>query len=221
MNVKEAYKRFLLKVNKNDTNTKVVVGPAEFCLIYNEQSLRWLGEKIKSRNSLDDINDLEQLLKHDVELKKVGKDNNHEDFTLPDDFFKYSSSFSLVQGSGCNVKVDHFLVHPKEKNSYWADAMTRPSLEWEETFVVISDNQLQVFVDEFTNQFTYIDYWRNPAKIDMIGYIHPDGSLSSDVDPELSDQDVNEIISRCAIESFRSYENPEAFQLAKDRVITE
>jgi hypothetical protein len=40
----EAFKRFQLKINKNDTNTDVDINRGEFVLLYNEQKDVWLRE---------------------------------------------------------------------------------------------------------------------------------------------------------------------------------
>ena len=44
---KELYKKFLLKINKNDTNSNVKVPISQFVLIYNEQQRLWLDNIIK------------------------------------------------------------------------------------------------------------------------------------------------------------------------------
>jgi len=46
--------------------------------------------------------------------------------------------------------------------------------------------------------------------------------MTSDVDPiELNNEQIEEILNRCALEIVRNYENTEGFQLAQQRINTE
>ena len=45
----EAYKHFLLLINKNDSNTNVNISKGEFVLLFNSQKRVWLNEKLSEK----------------------------------------------------------------------------------------------------------------------------------------------------------------------------
>lgn len=221
MTVQEAYKRFLLKINKNDTNNEVNISFPEFIVTYNEQSLIWLREKLVDKNSTDSINDIYELLVEDYKLSNFSENKKHNDFLLPDDFYKVSSLYAEAERNGCEKDIDVYIIKPKEKNTWLSDDLNSPSFEWEETIGIISNNTIQVYKSDFDVISLYLSYYKKPVKIDVEGYTHIDGSISKTIHPDLSDVNVNEIINRCALEIVTDYQNGEAFQLQQNKILKE
>lgn len=217
----EAYKRFLLKINKNDSNTEVSIPVGEFVLIFNEQSKRWLFWKLDSKESDESIDDLQEFLLHDVSLEKIRTENNHTDFKLPINFFSYSNSFSFASDSNCGQRLKNIRIKPKNLEIYLDDNDYEPSIEWKQTLLTLSTNEIQVYSKNFKIDSLYLTYYKEPLEIDIEGYIKVDGTLSKTINPDFSDVFVNEVINRCAIEVIRSYQSPEGYQLAHDRIKTE
>jgi hypothetical protein len=218
----EAYKRLLLKVNKKDTNSDIDISKGEFVLLYNEQKDRWLGEKILEKQNRDDIFDLEAMQVKYKMLDRVDNRDTYTTFELPDNYFAYISSYSECSSGECGgVIVRHYPFKPKNENTLLENANFEPSVEFEETIVDLSDNKLFVYRKDFTVDKTFLNYYREVGKIDIVGYRKLDGSMSTDVDPDILDVYVDEILNRCAIEIIRRYENPSGFPLAKDRIATE
>lgn len=222
MKVIELYKSFLLKINKNDTNSNINISKGEFVILYNEQKKIWLEEKLKSKSNDIDIHDLERLYIKDKEIFKSKSDTNSSHFELPTDYYKYDSSFSLAKKGKCLRELSNWLVKPKNVNTLLNDTNNSPSFEYEETLCIISQNHIVVYKDDFDIEKVYISYYKVPMDIDIEGYIKFDGTLSTNIDPiDLNHKSISEIINRCAIETIRIYENPEGFQLAQHRIQTE
>jgi hypothetical protein len=218
----ELYKSFLLKINKNDTNSNISISKGEFVILYNEQKKIWLSEKIKVKSNDIDIHDLERLYVKDKEIKKSKSDNNSSYFKLPDDFYMYDSSYSLAKKEQCVRELSNWLVKPKNVNILLNDTNNSPSFEYEETICIISQNQMVVYKDTFEIEKIFLSYYKEPINIDIEGYIKFDGTLSTDINPlDLDDKSISEIINRCALETIRIYENPEGFSLAQHRIQTE
>lgn len=218
----EAYKRLLLKINKNDTNADIDISKGEFVLLYNEQKDRWLKEKISTSQSDDDIQNLEGVQVKHKELELFTTENSYTVFKMPDNYFSYISSYSYCSDATCSgVIVRHFSFKPRNENMLLENANTQPSLDFEETVVDLSDNKLFVYTQDFSVDKTFLNYYRPVGKIDIEGYRHLDGTTSTNIDPDIDDVYVDEILNRCAIEIIRRYENPEGFQLAKDRTQNE
>jgi hypothetical protein len=218
----EAYKRLLLKINRNDTNADVDISKGEFVLLYNEQKDRWLQEKIATYQSNDGVQDLEEVQVKHKELEGLYSTTQYSVFQLPENYFSYIGSYSYCSDFNCSeVIVRHFPIKPRNENMLLENANTEPSLEFEETIVDLSDNKLFVYKKDFLVDRTFLSYYRPVGEIDVEGYRKLDGSYSSNKNPDVSDIIIDEILNRCAKEIIRRYENPDGFQLAAERIVTE
>ena len=219
MTSSEAYKEFLLKLNKNDSNTNINVSKGEFVLRYNEIRLFWLAEKLKSKEDSDEIHDLSELLEEDKPLSFIKKGPRAYQFKLPTEFFNYVSSYSLATRKKCSERtLYNWLVKPRNVNTLLKDENNNPSFDYEETIAIISEDKLKVYYNDFKIDKVFLTYYREPGKIDIEGYIKLDGTYSANINPDISDSLVYEILNRIVLEVARSYENPEGYSLAADRL---
>lgn len=219
----EAYKRFLLKVNKNDTNRKINISKGEFVIIFNDQAAIWLKNKIEFNLKSDEMDDIEELLVTDSELKKIGDTTKSSDFEIPSDYFKYSNSYSIAKKDGCTPAILYnYEIKNKNVNFNYIDDNNDPSFDYQETFVRVANNLIRVGrKEDFTIDKCFLDYYKLPLQIDISGYKKVDGTQSVDINPNISDPLVNEIISYCATEFIRTFGQSDEFALSKDRIKTE
>lgn len=215
----EAYKRFLLKINKNDTNSDVDISKGEFVLLYNEQKDRWLKEQIDKKSGDMDIQDLSEL---QVKYFPCILDKNvdrYSSFLLPDNYFNYVSSYAVCSNKDCQgVVVGCYPFKPKNENMLLEDTNWQPSLEYEETVVDLSGNSIYVYKKDFEVDEYFLNYYKLVGAIDIAGYRKLDGTESKSIDPDISDVYVDEILNRCAREVITRYENPDGYSLATERV---
>lgn len=218
----EAFKEFQLKINKNDTNTDVDINRGEFVLLYNEQKDIWLSEKISEYESSDSIQELQEVQVKYKPLELFITEKNYDAFKLPEDFFRYIGSYSICGNGTCSdVIVRHLPIKPKNENMLLESSNYEPSLEFEETIVDLSNNQVFVYKKDFNIISTNLSYYREVGKIDIEGYIKLDGTPSTNIDPDISNHYVSEILNRCVLEVIRRYQSPQGFQLAQDRLTNE
>ena len=219
----EAYKRFLLKINKFDSNDDIRISKGEFVILFNDEAKRWQNQKLKENNSTSEINDLEVLLVNDFELIKVNEKQNYANFELPSNFFKITDCSVFAKTDNCAVKKLHCInLKPKFKSSRLNDAMSSPSFEWEETFYIVSNDLLQAYTDgNFKIDKVFLDYYKLIPEIDIEGYINILGEASTTIDPIINGTSINEVINRCVVECLRNYQNPELFQQSLQRIQTE
>lgn len=218
----EAYKRFLLKANKNDTNEGVSIPVSHFVLMFNEYSIVWLYERLKAENDNFDINDLEFLLKTDVEAPVANRTDQYIEAILPTDLLRYRASYSLADKGACiAVKLFNYDKNAANLNPTLQDAATGPNFDYEETPCILSEGKVKIFYDDFEIKKVLVTYYRRPNIIDIAGYTRFDGSPSEDIDPEFPDENVNEIINRVVLELEREIRDGEGFPLSKDRVQSE
>jgi hypothetical protein len=214
----EAYKRFLLKINKNDTNSDIDISKGEFVLLYNEQKDRWLDDKIGNSEASDRVLHLDEVQVKHAPLTKLEDKEHYSIFAQPQGFFSYITSYAVCSNKDCKgIILRCFEMKPRNENMLLENTNTEPSLEFEETVVDLSDGKIYVYRKDFEVDELKLNYYREAGKIDIAGYRHVDGTLSTNIDPDLSDIAVDEILNRCALEVIRRYENPDGYQLAAQR----
>jgi hypothetical protein len=215
----EAYKKFLLKINKNDTNSNINISKGQFVLIFNEQKRNWLKITIEKDQSSDLINYIEEILVLNKPLIKLKDYPDRSVFTTPHDYFSYVNSYSLATKGTCTgIKLYNWDIKPKNTNMDLLDEDNNPSFEYRETFLNLSQSGIEVYKkDDFVIDEVYLDYYRQPVNIDLVGYIKIDGTPSITVNPDMEDENVEEIIDMCAVEVQRNYQNTEDYQLAQTR----
>lgn len=213
LTVSGIYKEFLLQVNKNDTNTNINVSKAVFVILFNQQKRAWLDDATKIRESSDYIEDIESVLTQPTQLVKVSSTSQTVDFALPDNFFKEVSSYSICTKGQCKDKIlTTWIVKPKNVPVLLQNDNQNPSFDWEETIAVLNNNKLSVYYTDFTITDTYLTYYREPIDIDIAGYIHIDGTASTDIMVDLDTINIEEIINRTAVAALRNYESYDQMQ---------
>jgi len=215
----EVYKLFLLKINRNDTNSDIDINRGEFVLLYNEQKDVWLKQQINAKESNISSQDLNEVQVKHLSLTKLTDATDYSVFALPENFFSYISSYTTASQGVCGGKIiRNYPIKPMNENMLLENSNYEPSFEFEETIVDLSNNKLFVYKKDFEIEEVFFNYYREVGKIDLAGYRKLDGDMSTNIDPDISSIYINEILNRCAEEVIRRYENPEGFQLAQDRI---
>jgi hypothetical protein len=215
----EVYRYYLDLVNKNSTHADIKIPEGKFVSLYNRESKKWLGEKLKDLLSTDDKNYLQNLLVVDEEAIKIKDNIRFSEFALPDDLFKYESSYSIASREGSAERILHnWDFKSKNIEVLLSDENYNPSFDYEETLIQLSGKKLLIYKSDFDLNKAFLTYYKAPIEIDIQGYIKIDGTTSKNVDPDLDDYLVDQILSRCALETIRRYENPDGAQLAVDRI---
>lgn len=214
----QAYKQFLLKINKNDTNSNIKINKGQFVLIFNEQARVWIYEKLKEDSDDAEKNYFSKLLIFDEKLNKLNDLENFSTFELPKNYLSIESAYSIAKKEECKRKLYNFDFKAMNRNVLEQDLNNAPSFEFETTLYNLSNNNLVVFKTDFTIEEEYISYYRLPIEIDIDGYIKIDGTQSINIDPELDDKYVEEIINRCVVEVQTNYSDLQNLQASQNRV---
>lgn len=216
---KELYKKFLLKINKNDTNSNVKVPISQFVLIYNEQQRLWLDNIIKLNENSDYIDDIEELLILDEQLTPIKVGKNNDSFKLPNDFYRRATGYCFASKGNCtdNSMVVWF-IKPKNLDVYLKNSNLSPSFEYQETIGLINNGKVSIYKSDFNIDEAYINYYKKALDIDITGYTKIDGFSSVNINTNLSDINAEEVLNLAALEALRNYENTESAQLAASRI---
>jgi hypothetical protein len=214
----EIYKKFLLKVNKNDTNGYIKVPKSQFVLIFNEEKRKYLQKALDVKESSIGIEDLEELLVVDKPLDKVDTYTLKVDFKLPENYLKSVSSYVIASKGSCNgVVLYNWFVKPKDINVLLQNYNQRPSFEYQETLMTINNSLMSVYKTDFNIDEVYYTYYREPKDLDIEGYTHIDGTPSTNVYTDFADINIEAVIDCAVTEALRNYESTEQLQIALQR----
>lgn len=218
MKIEDAYLSFLQKVNQNLDSNNITASKDRFVLIYNEEQIRRI-EYILSKKGDDSIREI-QLFLTSKTIPVNNIQGNKVSLTLPDDYLDLSSSFCTVSTSSCkNIRLSLFEIKDFDTEQIVTDENNKPSLRYREAPYYIGGDSMQVFTDNFTLANANLTYYRYPKKVDISGYIKADNTASTNIDPEGDDSFVNKVIAMSAESYFRNNQDPQGFQLNKDRII--
>lgn len=158
-----------------------------------------------SKKRYEDIQNLvENYDKHELILEQKNKDKNHLnqwfaslDSITPKYMF-YVDSYILADKGRCKnkrLRVNPDLVKHADIQVLLDNNNYKPSFEYEETFNVLTENEIIIFTDgTFNPTKLYLSYIRYPKKIDKEGYINFDGTDSKNQDCELHDYLEDELL---------------------------
>ena len=218
MTPQTAYKEFLLKVNKNDTNANIKIPKSQFVLLFNEEKNIFVEDKIKNEESSAEIEAISELLELDKPLVLESVSKIKDDYKLPEDFLRRTTSYVLADKGTCkdNVMVA-WIIKAKNRDIYLQNTNLRPSFEYQETFAILNNDKISFYKTDFIITEAYLNYYRMPKDLDIEGYTKIDGTPSIDAETDLCDDNIRIVINRAATAAMRNYESIEQFQLAQSR----
>lgn len=218
MDIGTAYLKFVEKVNKNYTNDNISVDRGRFITIYNEESNKFVEWLLEKRNE-DEIRDIQLLLVNDKSLVLKGKTLNHQDFTLPSDYFNFSNIQALASTNDCKDKK-LLLTEIKSENreELLHDEFNKPSFKYRESFYMFSNNTVNIYTDDFDISKVYLTYYRYPKQVDIEGYTRDDNTTSTNIDPEFDDKVVNRILTACSKAFNINNDNLQRMLIDRDRL---
>lgn len=214
----EAYIKFTELVEGNSTNNNLDVTTELFVSLYNNTSKLWLEWTLEKRNE-DAIRYASPLLTLKKQLALNNKENTHNNYKLPKDFFDLSN-LDVYAAKGCceESRLKTFEVKNDDENELYHDKFNEPSFEYRETYYTLSNNNVAVFKKDFELSKVNLSYYRYPREIDIEGYIRSDGTNSQNINPDLDDKVVNRIIIASAKSFSANKGDTESYQLNSDRL---
>lgn len=219
MSSEDLYYHFQLILNKNASLKNVNITRPNFVILYNREALRWLENYIKLNSSTQSVHNVHQFLVTDQKLSESEVSESYYLYDLPEDYFEFSTSKSLANKDKCSRFIYNYLEKPKDLNTLLDDGLSGPSFEFEESLCNISKNKLQVFVDDYKINSTYLSYYKKPQKIDLSGYTNiNDGSYSQTIDTDLDERYQTQIIDLTVLEVMRQFENNNGLTVSQNRI---
>lgn len=215
MSPKKAYLKFLLKINKGNTQGDIACDLAKFVLIVNEVKNRWVEQTLKVKDSIL-IDSLWEIVKT-KSLSNLEKKNGFVQSEIPDDFYELILAECEAKKGKCKKKLFLKEVKNQDKNILRFNLNTKPDFDFEWSFVSIQDKYIRVYTDNFEIEKLSVEYYQVLPEFDVEGYFHLDNTPSSDKPLPIGEQYMDQIINLAAEEFERNFQNSNNLQIAKDR----
>jgi hypothetical protein len=229
-----------LKLNKLSTNEHQSIPVENKILVLNEAQLKLIKQKVDGISVVSGLGfdafkkryeDLQALVENYIDhpLIPVEIDSNLNQWvvnihSLSPTYMFYVDSYLLADKGECKnriVWINQDLSKHGDTSILLKNDHYKPSFEYQETFNIISSDEMSVFTDgTFTPTKVYIMYLRYPQYIDKVGYVKFDGSLSIDNDCELEAYLEDELLD-LTVQALAMYtENAPAVQSSQFRIQT-
>lgn len=220
MDIGEVYLRALQKSEQNLANGGIKLDKGRFVFLFNESQDR-LVRYYLNRKDDETVKSIQSLLVYWRSLDRLGRMESPEAtrFALPEDFLWFSNVAGTFQMGECSV-TDFNIWDVKNENVHelMADENNKPSFDFRETFYSIGEDSIIVYEDGFNTSSLRLTYYREPRRVDIEGYLRPDGTASSSVDPELPDDMVEQVLDMMAKQFGLNEDNLSRYQFDKDNV---
>lgn len=209
------YIKLLTKVNKGNSQGNIAIDKDRFVLLFNECKNRWVERHLKEKDSIL-IDSLSEIVKTEQLLN--GNDKTvYTEFKIPEDFYELALATCEAQRNECKKTLFLRAVKNQDKNQLRFNSNYKPDFDFEWSFVSLQGGYLRVYQDDFKVNKVSMEYYKVIPSIDIEGYTHLDGSASSNIGIELSEQYVDQIINVTAEEFMRDFQDSQGVQIAKDR----
>lgn len=228
------------KLNKLSTNEHQQIQLEDKLLALNEAQIKLIKQKVDGMSTSNGLGfdsfkkryeDLQRLVEqfedHPLELKLVNKKINQYAASIEDltpQYMFYANSYFLANKGRCKdriIWVNQDLTKHGDIQLLLNNDHYKPSFEYQETFNLLSSNEISIFTDgTFEPTTLYLSYIRYPQKIDKEGYVDFDGNESTNSDCELESYLEDELVD-LTVQNLAMYtENASAVQSAQFRIQT-
>jgi hypothetical protein len=228
------------KLNKLSTNEHQQIQLEDKILALNEAQLKLIKQKVDGISTTSGMGldafkkryeDLQSLVENYVDhpLIPVLNDKQLNQWivnihSLIPKYMFYIDSYVLADKGRCKdriIWINQDLAKHGDLSILLKNEHYKPSFEYQETFNIISSDEMSVFTDgTFTPTKVYIMYLRYPQYIDKTGYVKFDGTDSTDVNCEFESYLEDELLD-LTVQCLAMYtENTSAVQNAQFRIQT-
>ena len=215
MNPELEYIKFLLKINKGDTQFNISCDKARYVLLINECKNRWVEKHIKSKDSIliESLQEIVETVNYDSGIDK----DSYIEYELKEDFYESISAQCTAEKNGCKKKLFSREIKNQNKNFFEFDENLKPDFNFEWTFHTIQSNKLKVYKTDFNINKIVFSYYKVLPDFDVEGYTKIDGTLSTNTPLPLSQQYFDQITNLAVEEFMRDFENINGLQIAQNR----
>lgn len=228
------------RLNKLSTNEHQQIQLEDKILALNEAQIKLIKQKVDNISTVSQMG-LDSFKKRYEDLQSLVIDYNHQPLELVESdkeihqwkanihqlepqYMFYVDSYVLADKGRCKnrkIWINRDLAKHGDLQFIMNNDHYKPSFEYQETFNLLSSDDISVFTDgTFTPNTINIMYMRYPVYINKTGFIMFDGQPSFDQDCELEMYLEDELLD-LTVENLAMYtENQSAVQNAQYRIQT-
>lgn len=213
MTTDQTYQRFIIKINENATTDRVSCDKGRYCVIFNNQQNKLI-EYYYEKKFEDDGRYIQKILVDDKKLSSSNKHLDHQDFTIPKNYFDFSNLYIKASKGNCTDRVDCVEIKDDDRNLILSNNHRKPSFKYRETPFHFSSDQIKIYTaDDFTIESAYLSYYRYPTQIGLVNPEDPESQFNEN-NPEFDDKFINRVIDLAASEFLLNVDDPK-FQALK------
>jgi hypothetical protein len=202
MTVAEAIIYLQTEINKNLTNRNLSVRDAQAILLLRKAQSDYVRNIIFNERASDNIQTVNILLENET-LQLTDKKNDMYMFKLPEKTIRVENAKIYANNNGCEVKLEGVDVKNKNKVIMGSNQNMKTDIVFRFAPYTIGNDSLRVESD-FGISKVNIDYYREPALIDVAGYLNADNTPSRNVEFEFNDGVIMKIVD-IAVRNFLTY----------------
>lgn len=221
MTVQEAYITFNDMVDENSMSNNIASDKSRFVTAFKQTSITFLEYCLKNKNS--DATRMVGFLLKNQGINKVETSGDQVFYKLPEDYFDLVDLDVYATKDKCGKRrLWTTEIKADDRNSIFQNEGTKASYEWERTsFFQAQDRTLCVHKGDFELDDIVLWYYRYPRDIKIKGLVDENGDIMpQDVHPEFDDRAVNKILQIMARGYSANADDPNSYQIDKDRLFT-
>lgn len=193
METYKVYEKLLLKLDATGSQN-IAVDKSRAIISLNEAQNRMV-EFFLSTKQDDNLRYIQKLLKSQ-EIDRTSEEKLTNSFSLPDDYFDFSSIVGYGSTEKCKGKKFHlYEIKNQNKDEILNDEFNKPSFLYRESPYYISEDSVKIFVDDFKMDKVILDYYRYPVQLRLVDEDNPESDFDEDFQIEFDDKLIDRIVS--------------------------
>lgn len=177
---------------------------------FNKAQIQWCRKQIHGNNLKQEGDESSKMLIDDMQVilleAPIGitpSDKYYLTDAIPEDYLYFKKIKASSKSECC--KDSEMRVHLSEVadvDDALADELTKPSIEWGETFCTINSNRIRIYTNgEFSLSKAKLFYYRLPRNLEFLNCVNPsnDEVYTADVECEFKNDIVDLLIDETVV----------------------
>lgn len=212
------YVKFLLKINKGNTEGSITCDKSRFVLLINECKNRWVEKGIKDKDSVL-IDSYQEIVRTKPFVSVSSSTADYTEFDLHEDYYEGILAKCYAKRGDCKRLLYSREVKNQNKNFLQFDEASKPDFDWEWVFHSIQNNKIRIYKTDFDITSADFEYYSVIPDIQMEGTIDIEGNeITTSIGIDISDQYVDQIINFAVKEFEMNFQNQQNIQIAQERI---
>lgn len=197
MTTRDSIVLFNQKLNRNNTNQNINIDVPRavsfLCEAQNQVALHVIRNERNSDN-LDIVN----ALLRTKPINRTKKEGATQYFKIPESFIRIENVEGIGRKNGCEAKLRAIPIKTRNKTIYNTNKNYKSNWFFRDAFYNIAEQSVK-FEADFDIAKVIVEYYREPRRINVAGWLQSDNTMSVDVEWEFGDSFIHKVIERAVI----------------------